>query len=197
MSREYYKRILVVWSIVVLFMAYICASAVTLLPNSAQIQSIYFIVEPTDSVAASSSSMSLRGGAGYVMADGGVAFSVYFSKAQAEEVRESLLLEYPNSELRTYTKVGPLTNQEKILLTALEVLCGWVEALKRGITQTQAREGVEEVIAVLRYINNSEAVRLADALAECLEDVLTVRELRYCACSTAEALWNGNKSSIF
>jgi len=84
MSREYYKRILVVWSIVVLFMAYICASAVTLLPNSAQIQSIYFIVEPTDSVAASSSSMSLRGGAGYVMADGGVAFSVYFSKAQAE-----------------------------------------------------------------------------------------------------------------
>ena len=81
MSREYYKRILVVWSIVVLFMAYICASAVTLLPNSAQIQSIYFIVEPTDSVAASSSSMSLRGGAGYVMADGGVAFSVYFNKS--------------------------------------------------------------------------------------------------------------------
>ena len=197
MSREYFKRTAVALSCVFLLVAYLCASLVSGMPISAESQSVYFIVEPTDSVAASSGSMSIRGGAGYEMADGGVAFCAYFLKEEAVKAHESLLLEYPTAELCTYTRNGGFDAKERVIVTAVKIVDGWIDFLSQGITQNRVREGIGEVIATLQYLADPLAEQFAEALMDCLDGVITVRDLRYTVCFVAERLWNGSKTTLF
>ena len=200
MLKYFLKRTVVALGVIFIIAVYLCAGAVSLRSSSERTQTVYFVVDVTDSIAASAELISIRGGAGYVTASGEVAFSVYFSKSEAERARENILAEYPNAAIRAYRQYDGGERDENFLLSALKSVEGWGQVLKEGVSQERIREGLQGVSSLLRYrgenSKNSCCEHLAAVLDECLDGIITLGKVRYFLCFAVESLWNTRKSEI-
>ncbi len=193
MLKQFLKRTLVALSVIFMIAVYLCAGAVSIDFPREKLQTAYFIVESTDSVAASAEMISLRGGAGYVTADGKVAFNVYFSKTDADRILATLLSEYPTAELRTYVKRGGFDKEEAFLFSVIKTVEGWGQVLKQGVSQERIRCGLQELSSLLSFRQAKAANVLYDEFSKeldvCTNGVITLGKLRYFLCFASERLW--------
>ena len=200
MLKHFFKRTAVALAMIFLIIVYLCAGAVSLSLPNLNAQTVYFLVDSTDSVAASAEMISLRGGAGYVTSSGEVAFNVYFSRSEAEEIYKNLLGEYPNVELRTYVKYGDFDEEQGFLLSVIKTVESWGQVLKQGVSQERIRQGLDELSALLRFrgerAKSSLCVELSKNLEQTLDGIITMGKLRHFLCFATERLWGVNEEVI-
>lgn len=160
------------------------------------VKTVYYVVEPTESVAASGGKIALRGGAGYPIADG-VAFGVYFSEKEAEQIRCRLEGEY--SEVMLYpVRLSFHSSEDSFAYTVLQIVEEWTKILQNGGAQAAVREGLQSVAGLLSWRGKKEnstfLLILCGELENCLaEKVLYVDRLRELTCFGCEQLSLKNK----
>ena len=156
--------------------------------ETAPVKTVYYVVERTESLQASSCQMALRGGAGYIMSEG-VAFGVYFSAADAEGAVAALCEEYDTIVL--YPKEIRLSARaDEAAYSILQVVDGWIRFLQGGGAQAVVREGLRTSAKLLSWCAEegdeaylSElAVELENRLAEKVLYTETLREFTCFAC---------------
>ena len=155
------------------------------------VKTLYYVVQKTESVSASSSQIVLRGGAGYAIADG-VAFGVYFSESEAEQALDRLQEEY--SHVIVYPlEVSFLSSEDAFAYSILEVVEGWTKVLQNGGAQDTVREGLQSVAKLLSFraekADSSFLRKLSEELETRLQEkVLYVAMLRNFICFGCEQL---------
>ena len=164
------------------------------------VKTVYYVVQATESVGASSSQIALRGGAGYAIADG-VAFGVYFSESEAEQTLRRLKCEY--SQVVVYPlDVSIFSSEDGYAYNVLEIVGGWTEILQNGGAQATVREGLQSVARQLSWRGKKDNSALLLTLCEELksrlaEKVLYVDALRNFICFGCEQLSVKNGLGIF
>ena len=155
------------------------------------VKAVYYVVQKTESVEASSSQIFLHGGAGYAIADG-VAFGVYFSESEAEQVLCNLKSEY--GKITVYPlEVSFRSSEDVFAYNVLEVVEGWTKVLQNGGAQDTVREGLRSVAKVLSFraakADSSFLRQLSEVLESRLQEkVLYVATLRNFICFGCEQL---------
>lgn len=200
MIKEFFKRTVIALTAIFMLAVYCCAGAVFLRPPKGGDVTAYFLVDRTDSVAASMEMVSLRGGAGYLMATGAVALNVYFSELEAQSALSGILSEYPTAKIESYAKKGGFNDEEKFLFSAVKMVEGWGQVLKEGVSQSRIREGLREVAATLDYrfrgVSDKRCKAFLEELSICADGIITIGKVRYFLCFAAERLWECDKKGI-
>lgn len=155
------------------------------------VKTVYYVVEPTESIEASSSQIALRGGAGYAIAEG-VAFGVYFSEGEAAQTCRRLEGEY--SQVMLYpVRLCLLSSEDAFTYNVLEVVEGWTKILQNGGAQATVREGLQSIVELLLWRGKKEnsvfLLNLSEELKRRLtEKVLYADALRNFICFGCEQL---------
>ena len=154
-------------------------------------KTVYYVVQKTESVGASSAQIALRGGAGYAIADG-VAFGVYFSESEAEQTLCKLEREY-NQVMMYPLELSFLSSEDAYAYNVFEVVEGWTKILQNSGAQATVREGLQSVAKQLSWRGKKEnsnfLLMLSEELENCLaEKVLYVDALRKFTCFGCEQL---------
>ena len=155
------------------------------------VKTVYYVVEPTESIGASSSQIALRGGAGYAIADG-VAFGVYFSEGEAEQARCRLEGEY--SQVMLYPmQLSFLASEDAFAYSVLQIVEEWTKILQKGDAQATVREGLQSIAELLSWRGEKEhsvfLLNLSEELNNRLtEKVIYVDALRNFTCFGCEQL---------
>ncbi len=155
------------------------------------VKTVYYVVEETESVGASSSQIALRGGAGYEIADG-VAFGVYFSEDEAEQVLGRLQEEYDRVIVYPLSLTF-LSAEDSFVYNVLEVVEGWTKVLQNGGAQDTVKEGLQSAAKLLSFqaekADSSFLRKLSEVLESRLQEkVLYVATLRNFICFGCEQL---------
>ncbi len=155
------------------------------------VKTVYYVVQETKSVEASSAQITLRGGAGYAIADG-VAFEVYFSEEEAKQTLRGLEREYCGIMVYPLELLF-LSAEDAYAYSVLEVVGGWTKVLQNGGAQATVREGLESVVRQLSWRAKKEKSdflsMLCGELRGCLEEnILYVDALRRFTCFGCEEL---------
>ena len=159
--------------------------------STSTVKTVYYVLQKTESVEASSSQISLRGGAGYAIADG-VAFGVYFSESEAEQVLCNLKSEY--GKITVYPlEVSFRSSEDVFAYNVLKVVEGWTKVLQNGGAQDTVKEGLQSVAKLLSFraekADSSFLRKLSEALEGRLQEkVLYVAALRNFICFGCEQL---------
>jgi hypothetical protein len=199
MSVKFFKRLSLFFCGFFTFAVAILALGMGSLEQPA-VKIVYFVIEPTDSVQASSGQIALRGGAGYPIG-GGVAFGVYFTKTEAKEVLGALQVEYVNACIYPM-EVRICDAEDDFAYTAMQVVDGWTEYLRDGGNQKTAQSGLTEVVGLLNWkgeqVGSTFLLRLSEALQDSVSGtVLRIEKLREFTCFALEELSLKNRRQYF
>ena len=185
MPTIFFRRLFVVCSVC---MIVFCCGLAWLPRRNAEghAKTVYFVVYPTESVEASTSEISLRGGAGYALTGEAVAFGVYFSQDEASGCKDRLCTQYPAVRVKACLfslKEEGLTNT---LYGILRVMDGWIKALENGTRQSVVKNGLAEVAGLVYRVGvESGKTVFCDFSKEILaisEGIVYASELRYLLC---------------
>lgn len=198
MSAIFFKRLGL--ALCALVSVTVCVMALALPQRAANAhKSVYFVIEQTDSIAASSGQITLRGGAGYCMNDC-VAFGVYFAFSDAERVEEKLRKEYASVEILPL-ELALQGEEGTFAYTVIRIVDGWTQVLQKGGRQSVVRAGLEETLRILSYkakqVDGGLLTELAEPLKRLLESSLYVGDLRYYTCFACERLYQKGQQGYF
>ena len=191
MPTIFFRRLVIACSVL---MVVFCCGFAWLPRKIAELhtKTVYFVVYPTESVLASTNEISLRGGAGYALADETVAFSVYFSYDDALDVQEKLCANYPTAQVKSCRFALDDRALTNTLYGILQVIDGWINALDDGARQSVVKNGLAEVAGLLHHVGvESGKTIFFDFFQQVLdvsEDIVYASELRYLLCATIDCV---------